>query len=91
MVLGVLPPTGGSGGIHARIKGAHATGFGAALSALNHVENTAANAANAVATGTSHNLATAVAAAEKATLVLQLAAQIRDTALQAYQAISQAP
>ena len=73
--------TGGTGG-----------GFGAALSALNGLQNQASSAASAVANGgSSANLVGAITSAEQAGVALALAAQVRDTALQAYQAISQVP
>ena len=61
------------------------------LQTLNNLQLQATTSANAVATGQSQNVATAIVAAEKAALALQLAAQVRTTALQAYQSIAQIP
>lgn len=69
------------------------TGFGQvlsqAMSGLNNLQTSADQAATALAHGNSADLATAVVAAEKANLGLQLAVEVRNRALAAYQQIMQ--
>lgn len=68
-------------------------GFGAlfnqTLGNLNALQNQADTAAQQLASGQTSDIATAVIAAEKANLGLDLAVQVRDKAISAYQAIMQ--
>ena len=83
----VPPSPSGTGAVAGQTPGS----FGSLLTQLNGLQLQATSASNAVATGQSSNIASAVVAAEKAALSLQLAVQVRTTALQAYQTISQVP
>ena len=73
--------------------GAGTGGFGQmlqqALSGLNSLETGADAAAGQLASGNSADLATAVIAAEKANMALQLAVEVRNRAITAYQQIMQ--
>ena len=60
-----------------------------AISGLNSLETGADAAAGQLASGNSADLATAVIAAEKANLGLQLAVEVRNRAVSAYQQIMQ--
>lgn len=70
-----------------------AAGFGAALERalgqLNELQLQADQAGQALATGQLRDVAQAVIAAEKASLALQLAIQLRNKAIQAYQQVMQ--
>jgi len=78
-----LTPSGATGG----------AGFGQALqqaiAGLNSLETGADTATTALAAGNTADLATAVVAAEKANLGLELAVQVRNRAISAYQQIMQ--
>lgn len=63
--------------------------FGQTLGSLNGLENQADTAAQQLASGQTSDMATAVIAAEKANMGLDLAVQVRDKAISAYQAIMQ--
>lgn len=69
------------------------SGFGQvlsqALSGLNSLQNGLDTASSQLASGNSTDLATAVVAAEKANLGLQLAVEVRNRAVSAYQQIMQ--
>lgn len=82
--LTALPPLGPPGG------GAQAApGFGTmlegAIGSLNQLELQAGQAGQALASGASQDVAQVVATTEKAGLALQLAVQLRNKAVQAYQ------
>ena len=66
-----------------------ATLFGQALGSLNALQGQADTAAQQLGSGQASDIATAVIAAEKANLGLELAVQVRDKAISAYQAIMQ--
>ncbi len=63
--------------------------FGQALGSLGALQNQADAAAQQLGSGQSSDVASAVIAAEKANLGLDLAVQVRDKAISAYQAIMQ--
>ncbi len=63
--------------------------FRQALGGLGGLENQAGAAAQQLASGQTSDIATAVIAAEKANLGLELAVQVRDKAVSAYQSIMQ--
>lgn len=65
--------------------------FDNALQSLDRIETRAESGAAAVAGGTAADLVSAMTAAEQAGLALQLAVQLRNTALNAYSAVSQIP
>ncbi len=66
-------------------------GFVGLLNQLNGLQVQATAATNAVVTGQSANVASAMIAAEKAGLSLQLAVQTQQAAIKSYQTISQIP
>ena len=88
-----LPPAAPGSGSSAATGSAGGSGFGQvlsqALSGLNALQNGADTAATQLASGNSTDLATAVVAAEKANLGLQLAVEVRNRAVSAYQQIMQ--
>ncbi|MGE5591745.1 MAG: flagellar hook-basal body complex protein FliE [Bacillota bacterium] len=98
--LGPLPPLGGAASAAAG-GAAEATGadggptFAQVLqNTLNQVaqlQATADQAAQQVATGQAQDLHTAMIAAEKATLALDLTVQVRNKVLEAYQEIMRLP
>ncbi len=87
-----LPSLSASGGATPS-SGNGGTGFGQvlaqALSGLNALQVGADSAAGRLAAGNSSDLASAVIAAEKANLGLQLAVEVRNRAVSAYQQIMQ--
>ncbi len=76
----VSSPSSGSGG-----------GFGSlltnAISSLNDTQNTAASDSTALATGQASDVTQVVTDVEKASLEMQLAVQVRDKAVDAYEEI----
>lgn len=98
--LGPLPPLGGAasvaGGGAAEAAGADggptfAQVLQNTLNQVAQLQATADQAAQQVATGQAQDLHTAMIAAEKATLALDLTVQVRNKVLEAYQEIMRLP
>lgn len=89
------PPTPPGAGATSATSGSGGGGFGNvlkdALSGLNSLEQGANAATQAMASGQSQDVATAMVAIEKANLGLQLAVEARNQALSAYQQMMQMP
>jgi flagellar hook-basal body complex protein FliE len=83
---------GGVGGVGTLGSGSSGSGgFGSmltnAISSLNQTQNTASSDSVALATGQASNVTQVVADVEKANLEMQLAVQVRNKAVDAYQEI----
>lgn len=91
--VGSLHGTGGSGASEPKTSEAGGEGFagalGKAIDSLEQSQTAAAEASQAVATGTSSNPESAVVTVQNAELEMQLAAQIRTKATEAVQSIFQ--
>ncbi len=87
-----IPPSVGSGAA-APTQGAAGGGFGEvlsqAVSGLNALQTGANTAATQLAAGNTADISTAMVAVEKANLALQLAVEVRNRAVNAYQQIMQ--
>jgi flagellar hook-basal body complex protein FliE len=78
-VGGVTGSSSGSGGFGSMLSGA--------ISSLNQSQNTAAADSTALATGQASDVTSVVSEIEKASLEMQLAVQVRNKAVDAYQEI----
>ncbi len=82
---------GGVGSVQSPSTGSGSGGFGSmltdAISSLNQSQNTAASDSVALATGKASDVTSVVSDVEKANLEMQLAVQVRNKAVDAYQEI----
>ena len=82
---------GGVGSVQSPSTGSGSGGFGSALtdaiSSLNQSQNTAASDSVALATGKASDVTSVVSGVEKANLEMQLAVQVRNKAVDAYEEI----
>jgi flagellar hook-basal body complex protein FliE len=82
---------GGVGSVQSPSTGSGSGGFGSALtdaiSSLNQSQNTAASDSVALATGKASDVTSVVSDVEKANLEMQLAVQVRNKAVDAYEEI----
>jgi flagellar hook-basal body complex protein FliE len=82
---------GGVGSVQSPSTGSGSGGFGSmlmdAISGLNQSQNTAASDSVALATGQATDVTSVVSDVEKANLEMQLAVQVRNKAVDAYQEI----
>ena len=82
---------GGVGSVQSPSTGSGSGGFGSmltdAISGLNQSQNTAASDSVALATGQASDVTSVVSDVEKANLEMQLAVQVRNKAVDAYQEI----
>jgi flagellar hook-basal body complex protein FliE len=83
--VGGIGPTPGTAAAGSTAGGSFGSLLTAKIGALNDIQNSAADASQALATGQATDVASVVTTVEQAALAMQLAVQVRNKAVDAYQ------